>query len=94
MQGTGRIEKPAYLAVAGFGTDPAGCPVEVPVTVVVPSALFRDGLEDLRSSYPAFFGCLRQISVREFPSGLRQEMLAGLLIPVCSHSAILLLLCS
>ena len=90
MQGAGRIEKPAYLSVARFGTDPAGCLVVVSVTVVIPSALFGDGLEDLRGSSPACFGCLRQITVGVFLSGLRQETLAGLLILLCRHSAILL----
>ena len=63
----------------------------VPVTVMLPAPLFGDGLEDLGSSAPALLGCLREIAVGEFPSGLRQKMRAGLLILLGGHLGLLLL---
>ena len=63
----------------------------VPSRAVFPAALFGDGLEDLGSSAPAFLGCLREIAVGEFLSGLRQEMRAGLLILLGGHLGLLLL---
>ena len=65
--------------------------VVVPVAVMLPAALFGDGLEDLDSSAPALLGCLREIAVGEFLSGLRQEMRAGLLILLGGHLGLLLL---
>ena len=61
------------------------------MAVVFPAALFGDGLEDLGRSPPALFGCLREISVGEFLSGLCQKLLAGLLIPLGGHLRCLLL---
>ena len=59
MQGAGEVEKPAYLAFAGFGADSAVCPVVVAVTVVLSASLLGDGLEHLSGGAPALFGSLR-----------------------------------
>ena len=55
------------------------------MAVVLPPALFCDGFEDLGSSAPALLGCLWEVADGEFLSGLCQEMLAGLLIPLGGH---------
>ena len=91
VQGTRCVEQAADIAVAGFGPEPADDPAVVPVTVMLPAPLLGDGLEDLGSSAPALLGCLREIAVGKFPSGLRQEMLAGLLILLGGHLGLLLL---
>ena len=82
---TGGVEQVADFAVAGFGPQPSDCNEVVPVTAVLPAALFGDGLEDLDRSAPALFGGLWQIAIRPFPSGLRQEMFAGLLVLLGGH---------
>ena len=51
-----------------------------------------DSLEDLDSGAPTLLRGLREIAVGQFPPGLRQEMLAGLLILLGRHSLLLLLL--
>ena len=91
MQGTRCAEQAADIAVACFGPEPAGDPEVVPVAIVLPAALFGDGLEDLGGSALALLGCLREIAVGEFLSGLRQEMCAGLLILLGVHLGLLLL---
>ncbi len=91
MEGAGCVEQPAEVAVAGFDPEPAGDPVVVTEPAVFPAQPFRDGLEDLGSSAPALLGRLREIAVGEFLSGLRQGVLAGLLILLGGHSGLLLL---
>ena len=91
MQGTGCIEQAAYVSASGLSPEPADGDEVVPVAVVLPAPLFGDGLEDLGSSAPALLGCLRETAVGEFLSGLRQEMLAGLLILLGGHLGLLLL---
>ena len=49
------------------------------------AALLGESLEDLYRRTPAFLGCLRKIAVGEFLPGLRQGMLAGLLILLGRH---------
>ena len=63
----------------------------MPVSAVFPAALFGDGLEDLGGSALALLGCLREIAVGEFLSGLHEETLAGLLILLGVHLGLLLL---
>ena len=92
MEVAGHSEQAADVAVPGFGPEPAGRSVVVAMAAVLPAALERDGLEHLGGSAPAFFGGLRQVAVGQFPSGLRQEMLAGLLILLGRHCSLLLLL--
>ena len=77
--------KGADVAVAGLRPEPAECNEVVPVPAVFPAVLFGDSLEDLGSGASALLGRLRQISVGEFLSGLRQEILAGLLILLGGH---------
>ena len=91
MQQVGYAKQAADVAVAGLGPEPADDPVVVSVAVVFPPAPFCDCFEDLGSSAPALLGCLREIAVGEFLSGLRQEMLAGLLILLGGHLGLLLL---
>ena len=91
MQGTGGIKKPAYLPVAGFGADSAGCSVVVAVTVVFPASLLGDGFEHLGSGSPTLLGRLCQIAASQFLSGLREKTLAGLLVLLGGHWGSLLL---
>ena len=91
MQGTRCVEQAADVAVAGLGPEPADDLVVVLVAVVFPPAPFCDSLEDLCSSALALLGCLREIAVSEFLSGLHEEMLAGLLILLGVHLGLLLL---
>ena len=90
MQGAGCVEQAAYVSVSGLSPEPADSDEVVSVPAVFPAALSSDGLEDLGSSAPALLRCLREIAVGEFLSGLRQEMLAGLLILLGGHSGLLL----
>ena len=80
MQQAGASEQAADVAIARFGPEPAGDPEVVPVAVVLPPATFCDGFEDMGSGAPALLGGLWEIAYGEFLSGLRQEMLAGLLV--------------
>ena len=80
MEVAGGAEQASNITVAGLRPEPADCNKVAPVSVVFPAAPFGDCLEDLDSSAPAFLRCLRQIAAGQLSSGLRQEMLAGLLI--------------
>ena len=91
VERAGGIEETADVAVAGFRAEPGGCNQVVSVPAVFPAAVFGDGLDDLDSGVPAFLGCLWEIAVSQFPSGLRQEMLAGLLKLLGSYLSLLLL---
>ena len=91
VQGTGCVEQAAYVSVSGLSPEPADGDEVVSVPAVFPAALFGDGLEDLGGGAPALLGCLREIAGGEFLSGLRQEMLAGLLILLGGHLGLLLL---
>ena len=62
MEHAGHGEKAADVAVAGFGPEPAGDLKVVPVAVVLPSALFCDGFEDLSSGASPFLRRLWQIA--------------------------------
>ena len=55
----GHGEQAADVAVAGLRSKPADCNEVVSVPAVFPATLFGDGLEDLDSGAPAFFGGLR-----------------------------------
>ena len=50
----GGAELAANIAVAGFRPEPADCDEAMSVSVVLPTSLFGDSLEDLDSSAPAF----------------------------------------
>ena len=63
----------------------------VPVLAVFPTALLGDGLEHLGGGSPSLLGCPWEIAGGEFLSGLRQEMLAGLLILLGGQLGLLLL---
>lgn len=85
VQGAGGVEETTDVAVTGFREQPAGYSVVVPVSAVPLAALFSDGLQHLGGGASFFLGCLRQVAVGEFRSGLFQEAVAGLSILLGGH---------
>ena len=92
VERAGGVEKPAYLAVAGFRADSVGGSVVIAVAVVLPAPVFGDGLEHMSGGALPFLGCLREVAGGDFRSGLLQKILAGLSVLLGGHLGILLLL--